>query len=294
MDFVNSQDSGAVVSYRLVSSYEEYNPDCRPTMEDEYRVIPKLPVNGERVISYFGVYDGHGGRGTVDYLKEALETAIVTEINNNQDDGFDLPEFLKSAYLSCDEACCQHLLKTEKTIGQEDVSGATALSALLICGEETFPKALYVANCGDTRGVLCEEIFEEPGTYEAKRLSYDHKATDEDEKIRIKKLGGSVKNGRVMKMLNVARAFGDKFLKKFITAEPFCPDPVLIESAEHCPFFILACDGLWDVISDEDAVNLVLAEYKEKGPFENAAQLLVEKAMELETTDNVTVVVVFL
>ena len=46
-------------------------------------------------------------------------------------------------------------------------------------------------------------------------------------------------------MLNLTRAFGDKLLKKFITAEPYCPDPILIESAEHCPLFILACDGLF-------------------------------------------------
>ena len=103
---------------------------------------------------------------------------------------------LSSAYLSCDQACCQHLKTLEKESNCEEVSGATALSALLIQGEEAFPKALYVANCGDTRCVLCEEIFQEPGRYEARRLTYDHKAEDEEEKIRIKQLGGSVKNGR--------------------------------------------------------------------------------------------------
>ena len=46
-----------------------------------------------------------------------------------------------------------------------------------------------------------------------------------------------------MKVLSVARSFGDHFLKKYVTAEPFCPDPVIIESAAHCPFFIIACDG---------------------------------------------------
>lgn len=51
---------------------------------------------------------------------------------------------------------------------------------------------------------------------------------------------------RVNKMLNVARAFGDAFLKKYVTAEPYCPDPVLVESSVHCPFFILACDGKVD------------------------------------------------
>lgn len=50
-----------IKSYRLVSSYEEFNPEHRPTMEDAFRVIPRLLVDGDRVISYFGVYDGHGG-----------------------------------------------------------------------------------------------------------------------------------------------------------------------------------------------------------------------------------------
>ena len=48
-------------AYSLVSVCDEANLYWRPTMEDEYRIIPQLPVNGERLISYFGVYDGHGG-----------------------------------------------------------------------------------------------------------------------------------------------------------------------------------------------------------------------------------------
>ena len=48
-------------AYSLVSVCDEANSSWRPTMEDEYRIIPQLPVNGERLISYFGVYDGHGG-----------------------------------------------------------------------------------------------------------------------------------------------------------------------------------------------------------------------------------------
>ena len=49
-------------AYSSVSIYDEPNTACRPTMEDEFRVVPRLQVEGERVISYFGVYDGHGGK----------------------------------------------------------------------------------------------------------------------------------------------------------------------------------------------------------------------------------------
>jgi serine/threonine protein phosphatase PrpC len=103
--------------------------------------------------------------------------------------------YVCSAYLACDAASKEGVLHNLQTT-HPDPSGSTAVSALLIRGETSFPKALYIANCGDARAVLCEEIFEQPGVYETRRLSYDHKATDAEEIIRIKSLGGMVKNGR--------------------------------------------------------------------------------------------------
>lgn len=172
-----------------------------------------------------GIYI-YKGRGTVEYLEKELERRITEEINSHIDEeDFDLPGYLtrsfmiiiasvcqcsitimtdafdstgvsmSSAYLECDKASKAGVLSKLQT--KSDISGATALSALLMRAKESeFPKALYVANCGDTRAILCEEIFELPGTYEARRLSYDHKATDPEEMNRIRQLGGSVKNGR--------------------------------------------------------------------------------------------------
>ena len=102
---------------------------------------------------------------------------------------------MHSAYLKCDNSSLDSIKRQSKD-SSDEYSGSTAASALLVQGNTLFPKALYIANCGDTRIVLCEEVFEKPGNYITRRLSYDHKPYDEEERARIRKLGGSVKNGR--------------------------------------------------------------------------------------------------
>ena len=65
-------------------------------------------------------------------------------------------------------------------------------------------------------------------------------------------------------------------MKDFVTADPYVSETIL-NNCGHCPFLILACDGVWDVLSDLEAVNLILQRYEEAScsPFENAAELLV-------------------
>ena len=59
-------------NYRLSCAHEEMNPRRRCTMEDCYRVVPAL--GEDPTISYFGVYDGHGGRQIVEFLEPTLGT----------------------------------------------------------------------------------------------------------------------------------------------------------------------------------------------------------------------------
>ena len=127
-------------------------------------------------------------------------------------------------------------------------SGSTAATCLV--RNVGSKRVLFAANCGDTRAVLCEN-------HRARRLTVDHKSSCPAECERVEQAGGFVLRNRVMSILAVARSFGDNGLKPFVTAQPYTSATTLGPASEH-PFFILACDGIWDVLEDQQAVDTVL------------------------------------
>lgn len=292
--------------YRLATAHEEMNPKRRSTMEDVHRIVPNLleqqghvkneqETEGNNVkntqFSYFGVYDGHGGRQIADFLDDALEKNVAIELI--QPDEASIPERLSRAFLITDMQSRQLEITT---------SGATAVCALLRRSliDGVVSKTLFVANVGDSRAVLVsqhgssgEECEGSPGFF-ATRLTYDHRAEDEGEQKRIKDAGGFIARGRVLGILAVSRSFGDHGMKDFVIANPHITETKLDEVGE-CPFLILACDGVWDVLTDQEAGALILNLYKERGgPFEDAAKILVQTAIDKGSADNVTALVIFL
>lgn len=172
-----------------------------------------------------------------------------------------------------------------KALYGSSAAGSTACTCFIKTSGAA--RYLYTANCGDARAVLCSKGA-------ARRLSKDHKATDEEEKIRIEELGGFVLRNRVLGVLAVARAFGDYSLKKFVPCTPYTSCVKLDSTAQ---FIIVACDGIWDVLSDDEAVTLV-REYCDgsgTGPKSGrAAKYLVDQALSRGSTDNVTCMIIFL
>ena len=127
-------------------------------------------------------------------------------------------------------------------------------------------ETLYVANAGDSRCVLCHDGIALP-------MSRDHKPTDPDEYMRIKRAGGFVSDGRVNGCLNLSRALGDMEYKRtpnlspeeyMITANP---DIKSMDLQTGDQFLILACDGIWDVLSDQEACDFVLSRLRQKQPL---------------------------
>lgn len=272
------------MNYILASDHAEMNPRRRNTMEDVHRIVPAL--DGDSSTSYFAVYDGHGGRQIVDFLEYGLERNIAIELK--QPDSATILQRLARAYLITDMQSRQQNLIT---------SGATAVSALL--RNTSQGKVIFVANVGDSRAVLCckhgpnGELSDSGSGFYAYRMSYDHRAEDESEQKRIKDAGGFIARGRVLGILAVARSFGDHGMKDFVCASPHLTEARLNDHGE-CPFLILACDGVWDVMTDQEAVDLLLEQYAATGPTADAANLLVQTALEKGSADNITAVVVFL
>uniref|UniRef100_A0A8C7L3F8 protein-serine/threonine phosphatase n=1 Tax=Oncorhynchus kisutch TaxID=8019 RepID=A0A8C7L3F8_ONCKI len=135
-------------------------------------------------------------------------------------------------------------------------SGTTAVVALIR------GKQLIVANAGDSRCVVSEKG-------KAIDMSYDHKPEDELELARIKNAGGKVTmDGRVNGGLNLSRAIGDHFYKRNKALGPeeqmisSMPDvKVLTLNPEH-DFMVIACDGIWNVMSSQDVVDFVSQKIK--------------------------------
>lgn len=94
-----------------------------------------------------------------------------------------------------------------------------------------------------------------------------------------------------MGILAVARSFGDHGLKAYVTAEPYINSE---ELTNDCEFLIIACDGLWDVIEDQGAIDFVKKKIEEGNNPTTIAELLVNEALAEGSQDNVTVLVIFL
>ncbi|KAL4514291.1 hypothetical protein Ndes2526A_g04006 [Nannochloris sp. 'desiccata'] len=134
---------------------------------------------------------------------------------------------------------------------QGPAAGCTAVCAMVRNGD------LIVANAGDSRCVLSRNG-------QAVALTQDHKPMDPEEYDRIIKAGGFVADGRVNGSLNLSRALGDLEYKQsknlppeaqMVTAFPEIRSEKLQPGTDE--FLILACDGIWDVLTNQEAVDFV-------------------------------------
>ncbi|MEW5310300.1 MAG: hypothetical protein WDW38_002112 [Sanguina aurantia] len=162
--------------------------------------------------------------------------------------------------------------------------GSTAVVALL------GPRHVWVANCGDSRAILCRNGLAVP-------LSLDHKATRRDEIMRVEAAGGYVWFDRVMGELAVSRAIGDHCLRPYVIA---IPDITRLTRQPGDSLLILASDGLWDVCNNQDVCSIALHAFKgelsggssSSRAVRAAARALVKAALGRGTQDNVTALVV--
>jgi protein phosphatase PTC1 len=138
-------------------------------------------------------------------------------------------------------------------------------------------RKLFTANVGDARVVINRGG-------KAFRLSHDHKASDREEAKRITDSGGFVAYNRVNGILSVTRALGDHAMKEWVVCDPHYSEIVLNDKDQY---LILACDGIWDVLTDQDAVDLI----KDETSAQAMCEKLLKTALSKGSTDNISVMV---
>lgn len=238
----------------------------RHRMEDGYGIITN--IHGDSTQSFFGVFDGHGGMAAMNFVSEKLGNNIVSALERVKEDDEEgkFETAIKVGYMNTDR----------EFLSQGLSSGTCAATVLLRNGE------LYASNVGDCRVVMSKKGI-------ANVLTSDLRPEREDERIRIENMGGYVSchNGvwRVQDSLAISRAIGDANMKEWIISEP---ETRKIQLDRDCEFLIMASDGLWDKVSNQEAVDVVM---KHSSSMQSCKDL-VEISCSRGNRDDITVMVV--
>ncbi|KAJ1900992.1 phosphatase 2C [Kickxella alabastrina] len=255
------------------------NRRYRRTMEDAH--YHKYDFDGIRGQCFMAIFDGHAGRQAAQWCGDNF-----SELKRERPE-LPVPELLNETFVEADRrlaadvktnsgctAVVAYLEIRDIPVDSDSVSSTDdADDAPSKSPATRQQRTLYCANAGDARAVLSRGG-------NAARLTYDHKGDDVHEIERISESGGYVFNGRV----NVTRSLGDPGLKQFVIGNPFTTETILNDDDD---ILILACDGLWDVCSDQEAVDII---HTAADPT-HASQILLDYALHNESMDNVTVMV---
>jgi serine/threonine protein phosphatase PrpC len=209
----------------------------------------------------FGVYDGHGGKEVAIFVSRHLGEELVKnpKYQSGRYDQALIETYLKLDTMLMTESGRKELYRICKDLPDsapvsaddlESIAGCTAVTALVK------GSTLYVANAGDSRCVLAKKG-------RAIEMTVDHKPDLPSERDRIYRAGGSVEDGRVMGNLNLSRSIGDLEYKRNHTIPPedqmitACPEIHTETIDRDTDFMILACDGIWDMLTSQQCVDFV-------------------------------------
>lgn len=239
---------------------------ARPYLEDTFS---HRPLEGGFL---FGVFDGHGGSRAADFCKAHLLEMVAQRLDPRLEN---VPQALTAAFLQAEDKFMEMARPYSWTDGS---------TALVVCIAEGW---LHVAHCGDTRLMLVRE-----GVPSFAMLTEDHKPDNPREYQRIIQLGATVEQrpGDILRVvpgqLAVSRSIGDARAKPAVTAEP---EVQSIPIERTWKALILATDGLWDVVPLSVCTDIC----NRASNARQAADQLVETALNMKSGDNVTAMVVF-
>ena len=268
----------------LIKSYgvNTYQGIVRNYNEDRVSIIinmnkPKNYIKKWPKISFFGIYDGHGGEGCAEYLRDNLHKLIC------ENDFFpdNIPEAIEYGIAKAEYDFLNNYALSPNKEEILDKSGSCAIIILIVDSN------IFIANVGDSRCLLS---MDNGNKYIV--VTKDHKPNSPNEMLRIKKNGGNIYqsqtlinnlensflNGKILigpyrvipGRLSVCRTIGDAESK----LQKFGGNPNVIISTpdiffydlkkENLDFFILGCDGIYDQMSNKEILDLAWMVLKNK------------------------------
>lgn len=276
------------------------------------------PITLRYHLNVYGVYDGHGGSSTSQFvaahipsvIRKSLEHATSTLSDSDKCELamganplklINFPRIMKDIYMNLDSMYYQCTSNN---------SGSTGVTVLIV------KDYVIVTNTGDSRCVLSADGA-------AKNLSLDHKPKNLGELMRIHNDGGYVAGGRVNSILALSRAFGDynfkmfnskdrgqvnalKHHKKVVLTPPeeyqvtVEPDIFIRRITRTDEFLIIACDGIWDCYKPQTLVHLIRHELSLGKNLTEITEMVLDSCIGMANTitgigfDNMTMLIVAL
>ncbi|KAL7552755.1 hypothetical protein ACHAWF_015993 [Thalassiosira exigua] len=307
----NSNTSSSVL-FSLSGSEPLLYSTCSVQGERQYMEDEHFVEQGR----FAAVFDGHGGAAVSRYLRQNLfanfQSALPTVIDVAEDDRslkeVSLqPSSQSSIIASALETALNKVDNEVGSISHWSFQGSTALAVVIHDDANDGSRSITTANVGDSRAVLSRGR-------KAVALTRDHKPNDAAERERIEALGGSVDwcgdvdtRGRPVKHTGVyringnlalSRSIGDRSERPWVTNSADLAHHLIDE--ENDSFVLVATDGLFDVMSSQEAVNFIhdtmdgARSIDRHALKRDVAKYLVEEALQRGSSDNITVLILWI
>ena len=257
----------------------------RDKNEDGHNIIVNSKGQNPQInnIDFFAIYDGHGGPEVSNYVKDNLPEYFI-------DKRIEYPLSKRYVFNVYD-----YIQNSLQNFQPAQYSGSTGLVVIMFKHKGSL--YLNIISNGDCRCILCRDNFALP-------LTKDHKPHWPEERHRIERAGGRIsfdgydyRISRGGSSLSVSRSFGDFDTVPYITHKP---DIFRYALDTKDKFIVMACDGLWDVLKNDEVANFILTNCYDNtlnnriNQQVNVAEKLAAYALDKGSTDNITIIVIFL
>ena len=260
----NQKESNYNSIIKDFSKYEFANIEIRKQMEDFTYTNLNFHNKNNHNISLFAIYDGHNGKLVSEHLYKNFDKILLSNLEKTN---YQIRKSLIDSF--------QQINSNFEKNPEAKNTGSTA-TVILIDNNN-----LYCANVGDSQ---CYYISKE----KIIKLTKIHNCNDLKEVERIKKKNGIIFQNRIFGCINLTRTIGDIEFKEYgVTCIPDISKEILSEN--NSKYIILGSDGVWDVIDENDIINI---EKKYGNNCKDFCKKIIKTAIEKKSQDNISCIVI--